>query len=91
MYDSVIYLDHQTNGRINPMNTNHNEFTSVYDVIARSWKNEVVFTGETEKGKDWIRRHWGEPEYRVENLLSAALDVRRMNADSISVALLCGV
>ena len=73
------------------MNAKHDELNSAYDVIARSWKNEVVITGETEKGKDWIRRHWGEPEYRVENLVSAALDIRRMNADSISVALLCGV
>lgn len=69
----------------------HNELTSTYDVIARSWKNEVVFAGETEKGKNWIRKNWLSETFRTENLLNAALHVRAMNADGLEVALLCGV
>jgi hypothetical protein len=64
---------------------------TTYDVIARSWKNEVVFEAGTKKGADWIQRHWFSDTFQVGNLLSAAVNVRTMNADGLSVVLLCGV
>ena len=65
--------------------------TTTFDIIAKSWKGEVVFVGETEKGKAWITRHWGALEFQTNSLENAAAHVRRMNLDSLSVVLLCGV
>lgn len=64
---------------------------ATYDVIAKSWKGEVVFTAETEKGSSWIVRNWGAPEFVVHSLENAASHVRRMNSDGVAVVLLCGV
>jgi hypothetical protein len=61
-----------------------------YDIIAKSWKGEVVFEGETEKGVSWIRRNWMADTFRTYNLLNAAVHVETMNLDGLSVALLCG-
>lgn len=62
-----------------------------YDVVAKSWKGEVVFEGRTDKGMDWIHRHWGDTQFSTNDFLNAASHVKRMNADGLSVVLFCGV
>jgi hypothetical protein len=61
------------------------------DVIAKSWKEEVIFEGATRKGRDWIQKNWKSDTFRTESLLNAAVHVRTMNSDGLSVVLLCGV
>ena len=78
--------------RENPnIKTKKGENKMEYDIIAKSWKQEVVFEGNTEKGIDWIRRNWLAESFCTGNLLNASLHIKKMNSDGISVVLLCGV
>ena len=62
-----------------------------YDIIARKHKETITFMWETEKGREWIRRNWGDVAFETNALQNAAAHIKRMNYDGISVALLCGV
>ncbi len=64
---------------------------TTYDIVAKSWKGEVVFEGNTEKGAAWIRRNWGADTFETGDLLNAAVHARKMNSDGLSVVLFCGV
>lgn len=83
--DKIIYMS----------NTHHpqeaKEMDANYDVVAKSWKQEVVFEGTSQKGLDWIRRHWLADTFCTYSLLNAAEHVKTMNTDGLSVALLCRV